>query len=131
MPAQLDQMHVDQGGSLLRPGRGEGAVSPHERGGGGDGGLQQGVDDALPEVVQLQEQHGLPIVTDGEFRRTGFQESMANAIAGFASVNRSEDLEQRYGEAQPLQRWEQHLEQAGPAISKRRPVSAKLRLERN
>src|SRR5207237_3746255 len=48
--------------------------------------LREGQDRAIREVIQKQEAIGFPVVSDGEFRRTQFQESFGGAIEGFAST---------------------------------------------
>jgi 5-methyltetrahydropteroyltriglutamate--homocysteine methyltransferase len=44
-------------------------------------------DRAVREIVALQEEIGLPVVNDGEFRRESFQSELAAACDGFAGVD--------------------------------------------
>ncbi|MFQ5693345.1 MAG: hypothetical protein ACE5IM_09920 [Nitrospinota bacterium] len=75
--------HADVVGSLLRPpgllkAREEvaaGALSPAE--------FKAVEDRAVDEAVALQEEAGLPVVTDGEMRRLSFQSQMTEAVEGF------------------------------------------------
>jgi 5-methyltetrahydropteroyltriglutamate--homocysteine methyltransferase len=43
-------------------------------------------DQAVRDVVELQEAVGFPVVTDGEFRRESFQSDVAAAVDGFEGV---------------------------------------------
>ena len=77
----LRSLRVDLVGSLLRPqavkeafaGYGTGSVSEAE--------LKQVQNEAIRAVVAKQVAHDLPIVVDGEFRRTAFMESFS-VVAG-------------------------------------------------
>ncbi|HSC42413.1 MAG TPA: cobalamin-independent methionine synthase II family protein, partial [Candidatus Binatia bacterium] len=90
-------------------------------------------DEAIRTAVRLQEQIGLDVITDGEFRRLNFQDSFAASVSGFDA--RRVDLafvESLVREGKPLQRWDPyHIAGQGAAILQRRPVSQKLRLARN
>lgn len=39
-------------------------------------------DEAVDEAVRLQEEAGLPVITDGEMRRESFQSQLAGAVEG-------------------------------------------------
>ena len=77
----LRSMRVDLVGSLLRPqsvkdafvALGEGRINEEQ--------LRQTQDQAIRGVVAKQVAHNLPIVVDGEFRRTSFMESFS-VVAG-------------------------------------------------
>jgi 5-methyltetrahydropteroyltriglutamate--homocysteine methyltransferase len=90
-------------------------------------------DEAIRKAVELQEEIGLDVITDGEFRRLNFQDSFAASVSGFDA--RATDLsfmESLSREGKPLQRWDPyHIAGEGAAILQRRPVSQKLRLTRN
>jgi 5-methyltetrahydropteroyltriglutamate--homocysteine methyltransferase len=129
---QLAKIRTDVVGSLLRPDRlkqayadrDSGKISPEE--------LRRIEDDAIREAVRLQEDIGLDVVTDGEFRRLNFQDSFAASVTGFDA--RRVDLafmESLSREGKPLQRWDPYHVADGAAILQRRPVSQKLRLVRN
>ncbi|HEY1749127.1 MAG TPA: 5-methyltetrahydropteroyltriglutamate--homocysteine S-methyltransferase [Xanthobacteraceae bacterium] len=45
--------------------------------------LRKVQDDTIRDAVAMQEQLGLPIVTDGEFRRGGWSRGFLNAVEGF------------------------------------------------
>lgn len=78
--SNLQSLRVDLVGSLLRPqtvkdafaGYGAGSVSGAE--------LKKIQDDAIRAVVAKQVAHNLPIVVDGEFRRTAFMESFSVVV---------------------------------------------------
>jgi 5-methyltetrahydropteroyltriglutamate--homocysteine methyltransferase len=130
--ADLDQLRVDQVGSLLRPLGLQDVFARHGSGQATDGELRQAEEGAIREIVRQQEAHSLPVVTDGEYRRLNFQDSFANSVSGFAATqNTAQITEQRAAGGQALQRWESGQHAAGPAIVNRRPVSAKLKLVRN
>ncbi len=75
-------MRVDQVGSLLRPATLKEIFEKHGHGLASDAELRRAQDEAVREVVATQEAHGLPVLTDGEFRRRVFMESFAE-VAGF------------------------------------------------
>jgi len=128
----LDRLRVDQVGSLLRPVSLLSAFERHGRGEASDEELRMAEDEAIRDVVRKQEAHGLPVITDGEYRRLNFQDSFANSVAGFAATQNTAQLtEQRAAGGQALQRWESGQHAAGPAIVNRRPAVERLRLVRN
>jgi 5-methyltetrahydropteroyltriglutamate--homocysteine methyltransferase len=71
---------ADHVGSLLRP------PELLEARRAGDG-LKRAEDAAIRDVVARQEQAGLPVVTDGEFRRESFQSELTAAVDGFEGVS--------------------------------------------
>lgn len=77
----LKSMRVDLVGSLLRPVKLKETFDKWGRGEVGDDELQAVQDQAIREVVARQEAHQLPVVVDGEFRRTNFMESFS-VVAG-------------------------------------------------
>jgi 5-methyltetrahydropteroyltriglutamate--homocysteine methyltransferase len=129
----LSRARTDVVGSLLRPAalkqayadRDSGKISPDE--------LQRVEDEAIRGAVRLQEEIGLDVITDGEYRRLNFQDSFGASVSGFEA--RRLDLafvEGLVREGKPLQRWDPyHISGQGAAILQRRPVSQKLRLARN
>ncbi|MEO6164501.1 MAG: 5-methyltetrahydropteroyltriglutamate--homocysteine methyltransferase, partial [Candidatus Binatia bacterium] len=74
-------MRVDLVGSLLRPEKLKQAFSDYGQGKASEADLRSAQDDAIADVVAKQAAHNLPIVVDGEFRRTSFMESFA-VVAG-------------------------------------------------
>jgi 5-methyltetrahydropteroyltriglutamate--homocysteine methyltransferase len=128
----LSKIRTDVVGSLLRPDylktahlrREEGQILADE--------LRSIEDEAIRQAVRLQEEVGLDVVTDGEFRRLNFQDSFAASVTGFDA--RRVDLsfmESLSRGGKPLQRWDPYSVSEGAAILQRRPVSQKLRLVRN
>ena len=81
MAMDLNTMRVDMVGSLLRPQKLKQAFSDFGQGKMSEGDLKLAQDDAIREVVAKQAAHNLPIVLDGEFRRTSFMESFT-VVAG-------------------------------------------------
>jgi 5-methyltetrahydropteroyltriglutamate--homocysteine methyltransferase len=70
-------MRVDLVGSLLRPQSVKDAFANYGVGKASATELKQAQDDAIREVVAKQVAHNLPIIVDGEFRRTSFMESFS------------------------------------------------------
>jgi 5-methyltetrahydropteroyltriglutamate--homocysteine methyltransferase len=127
----LAHLRVDQNGSLVAPERLRTAFDRHARGTCGDEELRAVQDAAIREVVRKQESVGLPVVTDGEFRRRNFQESFSAAVTGFDVPERAERLTGWKEPNKPLHRTEQKFDAPGPAITTRRGAVSRLRLERN
>jgi 5-methyltetrahydropteroyltriglutamate--homocysteine methyltransferase len=78
----LKTKRVDLVGSLLRPPALKDAFARYGEGKASEAELKRAQDDAIREVVAKQIAHDLPIIVDGEFRRTSFMESFA-VVAGF------------------------------------------------
>jgi 5-methyltetrahydropteroyltriglutamate--homocysteine methyltransferase len=78
--------HADHVGSLLRPPElleARRALAAHEL----DPPAFKAIEDrAILDVIRLQEEAGLPVVTDGELRRESFQSELVAAVDGFAGV---------------------------------------------
>ncbi len=75
--------HVEHVGSLLRPSYLLQARQAKAAGDLDSAGFKAAEDRAVREAVALQEQAGLPVVTDGELRRESFQSQLAEAVDGF------------------------------------------------
>jgi 5-methyltetrahydropteroyltriglutamate--homocysteine methyltransferase len=128
----LAKIRTDVVGSLLRPTPLKQAYAEHDSGALSLEQLRRIEDDAIREAVRLQEEIGLDVVSDGEFRRLNFQDSFAASVIGFEG--RRVDLafmESLSREGRPLQRWDPYHVPGGAAILQRRPVAQKLRLVRN
>ena len=82
MSDQLKSMRTDQVGSLLRPQYLIDAFLAHGRGEIDLAALQAIEDRAIRDIVRHQEVVGLPIVTDGEYRRLNWQVSFSQ-VAGW------------------------------------------------
>ncbi len=81
MPAQA--IRSDVIGSLLRPPELKAARDRFDRGELSAAALKQVEDRAVDEAVELQEQAGLDVVTDGELRRYAFFGHLIDALDGF------------------------------------------------
>ena len=125
----LQSMRVDLVGSLLRPQELKDAFARYGEGKATETELKQAQDDAIREVVARQAAHDLPIVVDGEFRRTSFMESFA-VVAGVEewqagvktyheSLKRSDDGESTTHRGQD------------PILLNRKRVTQRLKLLRN
>jgi methionine synthase II (cobalamin-independent) len=77
----VKSLRVDQVGSLLRPQRLKNAFVEYAQERISETDLRHVQDESIREVVAKQVAHNLPIVVDGEFRRTSFMESFS-VVAG-------------------------------------------------
>jgi 5-methyltetrahydropteroyltriglutamate--homocysteine methyltransferase len=121
-------------GSLLRPATLKEARARYDQGKMAVEELREIEDREIGRAVGLQEQIGLEVVTDGEYRRLNFQDSFGESVAGYdAGKGSLKFYEQRVVGSAPLQRWEipNSGEVKGTAVSQRRPALNRLRLARN
>ena len=128
----LNKLRIHHIGSLVRPAALKDLFARFDRGQASREELKQGQDEAIREVIKEQEAQGLPVVTDGKFRRHNFQESFSECVSGFdVPKNVSLYYEKRDLNLTPLQRAEQNFDEAGPAIVTRRGAVERLKLMRN
>jgi 5-methyltetrahydropteroyltriglutamate--homocysteine methyltransferase len=73
---------ADHIGSLLRPKALREAFRKHAGGELGERELRATQDAAIRDVIRLQEDCGLPVITDGEFRRVSYWEKFVRLTAG-------------------------------------------------
>jgi methionine synthase II (cobalamin-independent) len=131
---ELAKIRNDVVGSLLRPAELKQARQRFDEGQLGREELRQVEDREIRNAVRLQEELGLAVVTDGEYRRLNFQDSFGESVSGYDAGKASlKFYEQRVEGSNPLQRWEIPIrgEEKGTAVSQRRPVVERLRLVRN
>ncbi len=128
----LRLLRVDQVGSLLRPAEVKEAFVRFGEGRATEVDLRQAEDDAIRAVVGQQEGLGLPVVTDGEFRRLNFQDSFGASVGGFETVANPVQFHFRRarGVKEP-RRWDLNHNQQGPAVVTRRPAIERIRLVHN
>ena len=133
----LNTIRVDQVGSLIVPANLVEASTQNAKGKLSDTDLRRTEDEAISQVICKQEEIGLPIVTDGEFRRRNFQDSFGNAVSGLdapvvaGSTQQWRDPATWRDPNNPLSRTEPNYEAAGPAITTRRAAVERLKLKRN
>ena len=84
MPATYRADHV---GSLLRPSQIHEARAALREGWVGPEELRVVEDQAIREALELQRTAGLEVFTDGEFRRTGFQNDLIESVEGFVEAD--------------------------------------------
>jgi 5-methyltetrahydropteroyltriglutamate--homocysteine methyltransferase len=126
------QVRIDHIGSLVRPANLKEVFARYDRGQIAKEELAQAQDGAIRDVIAKQEVHGLPVVTDGEFRRHSFQESFSECVTGYdVPKNIGTYYEKRDLNENPLERAEQNFDEAGPAIITRRGAVERLQLIRN
>ena len=131
---ELAKIRNDVVGSLLRPANLKEARRRYDAGQISLQELRRIEDQSIRDAVSLQEEIGLSVVTDGEYRRLNFQDSFGESVAGYDAGKPSVDFyEQRVAGSSPLRRWEipDHGEQKGTAVAQRRPAAAKITLSRN
>ena len=131
---ELVNIRNDVVGSLLRPPHLKQARVEYDEGKLSLEELRQTEDQEIRRAVHFQEELGLAVVTDGEYRRLNFQDSFGESVSGYDAGKASiKFYEQRVEGSKPLQRWEiPHTgEEKGTAVSQRRPVAEGLRLARN
>ena len=136
MPAHtvedLSLLRVDQVGSLVVPAELAAASDRRLRGEMSDNDLRETEDKAIRAVMRKQEQVGLPILTDGEFRRRNFQDSFGNAVSGYDTPSLAGADPKRWRDPnKPGSRTEPNYEAAGPAIATRRATTERLKLKKN
>jgi 5-methyltetrahydropteroyltriglutamate--homocysteine methyltransferase len=127
----LRTLRVDQNGSLVRPAALLDVFDRHAHGRASDAELRAAQDEAIRAVIKKQEAVGLPVVSDGEFRRRNFQESFGNAVSGYDVPAQAATRADWREPNRPFHRTEQNFEAAGPAITTRRPAVERLRLRHN
>ena len=125
----LESMRVDLVGSLLRPqpvkdafvAFGDGKITETQ--------LKETQDQAIRDVIAKQVGHNLPIVVDGEFRRTSFMESFS-VVAGVeewqAGVKTYHELLKRMERDESVTHKGQD-----PILLNRKRVTRRLKLVRN
>jgi 5-methyltetrahydropteroyltriglutamate--homocysteine methyltransferase len=125
----LHSLRVDLVGSLLRPAMLKQAFSKCGSGEITEEQLQNIQDEAIREVIAKQEAHHLPLVVDGEFRRTNFMESFSvvagleewqSGVKTYHNILAREDTEALKTE-----------KGQDPILLNRKRVTQKLRLVRN
>src|ERR1700745_3714704 len=78
--------HADHVGSLLRPPELLEARTKHAAGELGAAAFKAIEAPAVLDVIRMQEDAGLDVITDGELRRESFQSELVAAVDGFAGV---------------------------------------------
>jgi 5-methyltetrahydropteroyltriglutamate--homocysteine methyltransferase len=125
----LDGLRVDFVGSFLRPQRLKDAFAAFQAGSITPDELRGVQEDAVRGLVRDQEQHGLPLVNDGEYRRRYFMESLAG-IGGLEPWHEGwdqllADLEE------PEQQVRAETRGLEKGNERRKPVTRRLSLDRN
>ena len=83
-----DTFRADHVGSLLRPESVQEARRAHQEGRLGADELRAVEDAAILDAIERQRAAGVSVYTDGEFRRTGFQNDLIEAVDGFVMPER-------------------------------------------
>jgi 5-methyltetrahydropteroyltriglutamate--homocysteine methyltransferase len=122
-------LRVDHVGSLLRPESLKRTFLRHAAGEADGETLRAAQDEAIRAVIAAQERHGLPVVTDGEFRRLNWQVSFSE-VEGWdlwagSWRNFLQNPENRAPHERPLSKGDDAV------VSFRAPATARLRLVRS
>ncbi len=125
----LRSMRVDLVGSLLRPQTLKDAFAKYGEGSAREVDLKDAQDEAIRDVVAKQVAHNLPIIVDGEFRRTSFMESFA-VVSGVeewqAGVRTYHEILKRTDGSESITHKGQD-----PILVNRKRVTQRLKLLRN
>ena len=78
---------ADHVGSLLRPAEVKDARAAFQQGTLDQERLREVEDRAILDALQRQEKAGVDIFSDGEFRRTGFQNDLIEAVEGYITTD--------------------------------------------
>jgi 5-methyltetrahydropteroyltriglutamate--homocysteine methyltransferase len=84
-----NELRVDHIGSLMRPPALQQAMLDFMRGNLPEAELESIENAAIREVVAQQESHGLPVVTDGEYRRRTYLDSLGLSVSGLEGWRRT------------------------------------------
>ncbi len=127
----LKHIRVDNVGSLAAPPRLMDVYDRFDAGKATFEELRVAQDAVIRDYIAKQERLGMPVVTDGEFRRRNFQESFGSAVSGFEVPADGVDLSHANINAPPDGRAEQTSDAPGTGMTPRRPVVERLSLVRN
>src|SRR5207244_3075741 len=83
----VKSVRLDHVGSLLRPASLRETYARHAAGEATDEELREAQDRAIRELIAKEEAAGLPIVTDGEYRRVTFMEAATGSLTGLSAAN--------------------------------------------
>ena len=119
----LDRIRTDVVGSLLRPADWKQARLAFETGKMSADAFARVELDCVQRHIQLQEQIGLDVVTDGELSRLNFQDSFGLAVSGYDAGNETVATQERRAGSTPLARWDiPDLAAPGTPVVHRRQV---------
>jgi len=133
----LHRIRVDQVGSLVVPAALVEGSTQNAKGQLPDADLRRIEDASIRDAIKRQADIGLPVVTDGEFRRRNFQDSFGNAVTGFDSPVVAGSMDHYRDPAlwrdpnKPNHRSEPNYNAAGPAITTRRGAIERLKMKKN
>jgi 5-methyltetrahydropteroyltriglutamate--homocysteine methyltransferase len=135
MTTPFRDVRSDHTGALRTPDWLRALYVDHYEGRVGDTDLESGQLRAVREVIQHQEEIGLPVVTDGELLRfAGFQQSFGGAVEGFDALpyvpRRGSPSSGGTAVATP-RRIESGVSGPGTAVYNRLPVKHRLKLVHN
>ena len=127
--SKLDSLRIDLVGSLLRPENLKAAFAKFAAGEASEAELNNTQDEAIRAVVAKQLERDLPIIVDGEFRRTSFMESFA-VVAGVEEWQTGVKTYHQILAREDTAESASHKGQ-DPILLNRKRVTERLRLVRN
>ncbi|MSO19418.1 MAG: methionine synthase [Acidobacteria bacterium] len=131
MPSlDLRTLRVDQIGSLQRPSTLKAAYARHLQGKLSVQDLHEAQDEAILEAITTQQAHGLPVLTDGEFRRVHFMESFGE-VAGMEQWKSKLDAVIRALDDEADAANSRDILGIDPTLRTQRSVTSRLKLMRN
>jgi 5-methyltetrahydropteroyltriglutamate--homocysteine methyltransferase len=125
----LKSLRVDLVGSMLRPQRLKDAFARYGAGEANEHQFHGSQDEAIRDLIGKELAHDLPIVVDGEFRRSSFMESFSE-VAGVEEWQSGVKTYHENLARADTSVAESHRGQ-DPILLNRKPVTGKLRLVRN
>ena len=128
----LDRIRTDVVGSLLRPADWKQARLAFETGKMSAEDFARVEQACVKRHLELQEQIGLDVVSDGEVSRLNFQDSFGLAVSGYDAGSETMKTQEKRASHTSLTRWEiPDLAAPGTPVVHRRPTVSKLKLVRN
>ena len=101
----LAEIRNDVVGSLLRPISLKEARMRYDEGKMTLAQFRQVEDQAIVQAIRMQEEIGLAVLTDGEYRRLNFQDSFGESVSGYDAAKATlKFYEQQVEGSNPLQR---------------------------
>ena len=128
--SSLDLLRVDHTGGFRKPDRLRDVYAKFAEGKATDEEVRRIQDDSVRALIAREEEHQLPVLSDGEYRRRQFQESFGEAVSGFNSLPGAVYIGGP-SESAPTRRVESGPSGRGPAVLHRLPTVSRLQLERN
>ena len=126
----IKTLRVDQIGSLQRPSTLKAVYGRYLQGKLSDQEMHEAQDEAVLEAITTQQSQGLPVLTDGEFRRLHFMESFGE-VAGMGEWKTKLDAVIRSLDDEADAANSRDIRGTDPTLRTQRSVTSRLKLTRN